>query len=513
MPMLLLWMACSSSHEVVSDAPAPDYDRVVKAALLPQAEPMYIAIADGKVAAISATPLQGGEFLEADVVTPGLVDAHAHPAGLGKALAELRLADCTSFADCQERIREAGRLGEGWLIGRGWDQNDWDDHEGFPTAAELDALVPHRPVALRRVDGHAVWLNSKALELSGITADTPPPEGGRILDGVLVDAAMALVEVPEASPQQKKARLEHALSEIRESGLVGVHAMGMSDDTLALYGEVDLPIRIWAYVSPGTEGARRLTEEGPWSDGRLNVVGVKAFADGALGSRGALLTDDYADEAGHKGLAITSTDELAQLATALVAKEAQLAVHAIGDRGVGNTLDAYEAARQAHPDSTVPLRVEHAQVVRPDDIPRFTALNVVASMQPTHATSDMPWAEARLGPDRIPWSYAWKTLLDSGVTMAFGSDFPVEQHSPSYGLWAAMYRNKDALPPDGWYPEQKLDFATTVGLFSEGSYAALGQDGGKIRVGDPADLTLWATEERDLGVWFTATATLVDGQL
>ena len=510
--MLLLWLACSGSSDVLSEKPVFEHGLVIRAALLPKAEPMYIGVDDGRIAAISPTPLAGQTLLEADVVTPGLVDAHAHPAGLGKALAELRLADCASFADCQERIREAGRVGDGWLTGRGWDQNDWDDHEGFPTAAELDALVPHRPVALRRVDGHAVWLNSKALELSGVTEDTLAPQGGRILDGVLVDAAMGLVEIPDASPQQKKARLEHALGAIRESGLVGVHAMGMSDDTLALYSEVELPIRIWAYVSPGTEAARRLTEEGPWSDGRLHVVGVKAFADGALGSRGALLTEDYADEAGHKGLAITSTEELTALATALVAKEAQLAVHAIGDHGVRNTLDAFEAARKAHPDSTVPLRVEHAQVVHPDDIPRFTALNVVASMQPTHATSDMPWAEARLGPDRTPWSYAWRTLLDAGVTMAFGSDFPVEQHSPSYGLWAAMYRNKDALPPDGWYPKQRLDFATTVGLFSEGSYAALGQDGGKIRVGAPADLTLWSTSERDQGVWFTATATLVDGQ-
>jgi predicted amidohydrolase YtcJ len=512
LPPLLL--ACTGSTDPADDVPvvaSPKYELVVRAALLPASAPMYIAVQDGLVAEISPTPLDAGTLMDADVVTPGLVDAHAHPSGLGRALAELRLSDCKDFAEVQQRIRDASE-GEGWLTGRGWDQNDWPDHEGFPTAAELDELVPDRPVALRRVDGHAVWLNSKALELSGITLETRAPEGGRILDGVLIDAAGGLLhDIPDPPVEEQKRRLEHALAEIRDSGLVGVHAMGMGDDTLALYEDVELPIRIWAYVSPGTEAAERLKTSGPWGEGRLQVVGVKAFADGALGSRGAYLSEDYSDEPGHRGLEITPSSELAELATALLAQKAQLAVHAIGDAGVRNTLDAFEVARTAHPDIDLPLRVEHAQVVHPDDLPRFKALNAVASMQPTHATSDMPWAEDRLGPHRIGWAYAWKTLREAGALMAFGSDFPVEEHSPSYGLWSAQYRNANAVPYDGWMPEQKLDFATTVGLFSEGTYDALGLDGGVIRVGDPADLTLWTMTERNMGLWFTASATLVDG--
>ena len=504
--LLLTLLACPAP--VQPELP----DLVVKGALLPGADPMYIAVDEGLIVQIASTPLEGESLLEADVVTPGLVDAHCHPAGLGRAMAELRLQDVTSFEDAKERIREAAD-GEGWLTGRGWDQNDWPDHPGFPTAGELDLLVPDRPAALRRVDGHAVWLNSLALEEAGITRDTPAPEGGRILDGVLVDAAMDLVKVPETPEPVRRARLEAALAEIRSTGLIGVHAMGVGDETLGLYESMDMPLRVWVYLSPDSQAAARLKREGPWEKGRVKVVGVKAFADGALGSRGALLTEDYSDEPGHRGLSMASVEDLEGWATALLSVDAQLAVHAIGDKGVRNALDAFAGARKAHPDKTLPLRVEHAQVVHPEDIPRFSELGVVASMQPTHATSDMPWAEDRLGPERVSWAYAWRTLLDAGVPLAFGSDFPVEEPSPSFGMWSAMYRNDEGLPPAGWQPAQKLDFATTVGLFSEGAYDALGVDGGTIRVGAPADLTLWSAREEHMGLWFEAVASLLDGEV
>ena len=497
--MLTFLLACTLAEPL-----EPAHELVVEAALLPGGAPMFIAVDEGRVAAISSTPLEATTQLRADIVTPGLIDAHGHPAGLGRSLDELRLSEARSFEEVKTLIAERAE-GEGWLTGRGWDQNDWPDHEGFPTAADLDLLVPDRPAALRRVDGHAVWLNTLAMEASGITAHTPSPEGGRILDGVLVDEAMSLLVLPETPVELQRARLEEALEAIRASGLVGVHAMGVGDQTLALYESVELPVKVWVYVSPDSQAAERLKVEGPWGEGRLRVVGVKMFADGALGSRGALLSQDYADEPGHRGLALTDTAALTEWATALLATDAQLAVHAIGDQGVRNTLDAFQAARKAHPDSKRPLRVEHAQVVHPEDLPRFAGLNVVASMQPTHASSDSPWAEARLGPERVQWAYAWRTLLDAGAAMAFGSDFPVEEYSPSYGIEAAIHRD--------WQADQRLDFATTIGLFSEGAYDALGEQGGTIRVGGPADLTLWRAVERDTGLWFEATSTLVDGEV
>ncbi|MBW1880146.1 MAG: amidohydrolase, partial [Deltaproteobacteria bacterium] len=430
-----------------------------------------------------------------------------------------------TYAATLEKVSEVAS-GPGWLSGRGGDQNDWSDPPpgGWPLAADLDALMPDRPVVLRRVDGHAAWVNSAALRLSGIDAATPDPEGGRILRdadgnpiGVLVDEAISLLQDPKPDPSSREAWLARGLEEIAAVGLTGVHAMGLSDESLAVYTAFDreqrLPVRIWAYVSPDTEAEARLYREGPWAEHNLKVVGVKDFADGALGSRGALLSEDYADEPGHRGLEVVSPEMLATRATRLVQADAQMAIHAIGDAGVRHALDAYAAARQAHPDKrAIRLRVEHAQVVHPEDVPRFAELGLIASMQPTHATSDMPWAEARLGPERVRWSYAWRTLSDQGAPMAFGSDFAVEEADPGLGLWAAVHRTDLAgNPAGGWYPEQAFTIDEAIAGFTTGAAYAVHEEDrlGSLLPGRPADLTLWRVKDAR----WQAIATIVDGTI
>ncbi|MEZ4320383.1 MAG: amidohydrolase [Myxococcota bacterium] len=515
---MVVWalLACGSS--------IPPADRVVRGELWDGDghRPAAVVIADGKILAVDD---DGSEWIGPDTVvtevpriTAGFVDAHGHPTGLGRKLVQLDVTGLPTLEATLDRVRTAP--GEGWIVGRGWDQNDWSDTAGaWPTAAQLDAVSNGRPAALRRVDGHAVWVNTAALESAGITAATADPPGGEILRdahgaplGVLVDEAMALVPTPEPTAAELEDQALQGTKAARAAGLVGVHVMGASDANLAAYQALArreaLPIRLWVYVSPDTDAAKTLMETGPFGEGRVQVVGVKAFADGALGSRGAWLSADYSDRPGHRGTPIQSEQDLAGLATRLVAQGAQLAVHAIGDAGVHATLDAFAEARAAHPDATVRLRVEHAQVVAPADVPRFAALNAIASMQPTHATSDMPWAEARLGPDRIAWAYAWRTLEEAGAHVCFGSDFPVESHEPALGVHAAVTRT-DAVgqPVGGWFPDQRFSESETVRAFTERAAYAVHAEGevGAVAVGLPADLTLWTDD-------WTPVGTLVEGR-
>jgi len=463
--------------------------------------------------------------LEAPIVTPGFVDAHAHPIGLGQLRSELDLTGVATYAEALERI--AAAPGTGWITGRGWDQNDWPDAPpgGWPLASDLDARVGARPVALRRIDGHALWVNGAALAAGGIDGADPDPVGGRILkgaagepSGVLVDTAMELVPVPAPDAATREAWALASIEAIASVGLTGVHAMGMDDAELATWEGLaaagKLPIRLRIYVSPGTEAAKKLAASGPWGDETLRVVGVKAFADGALGSRGALLSGDYHDEPGHRGLALAGTVDLAPLATEMLGAGAQVAVHTIGDAACTAALDAFAAAREAHPERTgVPLRIEHAQIVRPEDRPRFDQLFVVASVQPTHATSDMPWAEKRLGPERIRWAYAWKSLAENGAPLAFGSDFPIESPDPGLGLWAATRRTDlDGRPLGGWYPDESVSLDTAIEAFTRGAARAVAESDryGAIRMGHAAALPLWREDER--GRWH-ATATVVAGRV
>jgi predicted amidohydrolase YtcJ len=450
--------------------------------------------------------------LEGRTVTPGLTDSHAHLYGLGASLESLSLRGAESEEIAAEKAHAAALgMPEGeWLVGRGWDQNLWPDKK-FPTAASLDKAVGDRPAALRRIDGHAVWVSSKALQLAGIERSTPDPRGGRIVrdgsgdaTGVLIDQAMDLIDdkMPPASDAARQRRILAAARQAIEAGITCVHEMGIDDATADVYRNLEderrLPLRVYAFLSGDPKMAESLPRRVPDTDrdgnARFIVRGVKFFADGALGSRGAVLLAPYSDDPKNTGLWVTPPGELERAIEAAVEGGWQPAVHAIGDAGVRAVLDAYQAVRAQQPNGDLRLRVEHAQVVAPQDMTRFAKLGVIASMQPTHATSDMPWAEVRLGPDRIRGAYAWRQVLRSGAHLAFGSDFPVEEVAPLLGIYAAVTR-QDARgqPAGGWRPEEKLTLEEAVRAFtSEGAYASFSErNRGQIRVGMLADLTVY----------------------
>jgi len=443
-------------------------------------------------------------------VVPGLVDAHAHLMNLGFALLRADLVDAASKDEVIARLQAfAATLPDGaWLLGRGWDQNDWPGKD-FPTAADLDAAFPDRPVWLERVDGHAGWANSAALravqeDLSG----SWQPEGGRILrdesgkaTGVFIDTAAALVDAVVPSPDDalRAEALERALEAAVATGLTGVHDMGVSlADLRLMRGFADagrLPLRISAYANGDAAALDALCAMGPYehASGRLAMRGVKFYVDGALGSRGAALIEDYSDEPGHRGLLVT--EPAAYAAGVAKARDCgiQPASHAIGDRGNRIVLDTYAAALGEQASGDHRWRVEHAQVVHRDDLPRFASLKVIASMQPTHATSDMPWAEARIGRERLYGAYAWQRLRALGVPLALGSDFPVESVDPRLGLYSAVTRaDREGEPTGGWLPDQKLSPAQALEGFTAGAaFASFDEaDIGRLAPGFRADFVV-----------------------
>jgi len=435
-------------------------------------------------------------------VLPGLVDAHLHLRAIGAASRRLDLRGTTSLDEVLAKVTEAAaQTPQGaWVRGRGWDQNDWPA-ERFPTAADLDRASPDRPVWLSRIDGHAVWVNSRVLEMAGITGETPDPPGGELIrdeqghpTGIFIDNAIDLVSasLPPATAEEVRADYERGIRLCNEVGLTGVHDMGVDALELAalraLQSEGRLTLRTTVYLADADDG---LAAEAPFTDGLLEVVGVKLYADGALGSRGAALLSPYTDRPDTTGLFLSEPDALAARVVELHRGGWQLAIHAIGDRGNRVVLDAFEALGDATGKRR--HRVEHVQILDVQDIPRFVALGVVASMQPTHATSDMPWVEDRLGPERLAGAYAWRSLLDTGATLAFGSDAPIELHDPWLGIYAAVTR-QDATgqPPSGWLPEQRLGVEEALAAFSSGAARAVGaeDDRGVIRVGAIADLSV-----------------------
>lgn len=417
--------------------------------------------------------------LQGKSVIVGLTDAHCHLYGLGVDLENVSVRDAEDETHVARMVAEAAKsrpAGE-WLIGRGWDQNKWYGLQ-FPHRFTLDAAISDRPVMLRRVDGHAAWLNSRALEAAGITKDTKDPPGGKILReadgeprGVLIDNAMDLVDakLPRATPDVIERRILAAAKIATELGFTAVHEMGIDWETAAVYeklaAENRLPLRVYAYLAGDPNRAEELRTRTPKpAVGRFVMRGVKFFSDGALGSRGARLHDDYSDEPGNRGIWVTEPALLGKAVDAAVAGGWQVAIHAIGDAGIGSVLDAY-----AKHSADKRLRIEHLQVFAPKDLPRIVRSRAIASMQPTHATSDSPWAEARVG-DRIEGGYAWRTVLDHKIPLAFGSDFPVEEVDPLLGLDAAVNRG-------GWRMEQKLTLDEAVAAFTTGAtFAAKAED-------------------------------------
>jgi predicted amidohydrolase YtcJ len=440
--------------------------------------------------------------------TPGLVDAHCHLYGLGTDLENVSLRELASEAAAVKAMTDAAatRPAGQWLIGRGWDQNRWPGQQ-FPTKASLDAVLSDRPIVLERIDGHAIWVNSVTLHEAGITNATPDPAGGKIVrdasgepTGVLIDNAEGLVfrKEPPASPELREHRLRAAAKVAIAAGLTGVHEMGIEEATADAYRKLaeahQLPLRVHAYMAAPASVERFATPPAP-PTGRFVMSGVKFYADGALGSRGARLYAPYSDDPNNQGLWRTDPDTMKKSVDAAVAGGWDVAVHAIGDAGVGSVIDAFLAAETAHPGAQRRLRIEHTQVIAPKDVPRMVQAHAIASMQPTHATSDMPWAEARLGPDRVTGAYAWRTMLDHKIPFAAGSDFPVEQVSPLLGLYAAVTRqDAKGAPSGGWYPAQRMTLDEAVEAFTHGAaYAEGAQDTrGVLAVGRRADVTVYS---------------------
>ncbi|MGN7725944.1 amidohydrolase [Luteimonas sp. 22616] len=490
----------------------------------PQVEAM-VWDASGRVLAVGDAKALLARYPDAErvdagdaTVVPGLIDAHGHVMGLGYALMQADLTGARDKADVIARLKAYEKtLPEGaWLLGGGWDQNDWPE-KAFPTAADLDAAFPDRPVWLDRVDGHAGWANSAAMKavekaMSGRTlAGDWQPDGGRILrdgdkaTGVFVDGAMGLVSevLPAPDEAYRTQALERALAAAARDGLTGVHDMGVSSTDLALYKRFadagKLSLRIDAYANGDGQALADLCEHGAYRHpgGRLEMRGVKLFIDGALGSRGAALLTDYSDEPGNRGLLVTDPATYEGSVRKAKGCGVQVATHAIGDRGNRIVLDTYERVLGDDAKSDHRWRVEHAQIVSPEDIPRFAPLGVIASMQPTHATSDMPWAEERLGKERLFGAYAWQRFLHSGAHLALGSDFPVESPDPRLGLYAAVTRqDRDGQPPGGWLPDQRLSAAEALrGFTADAAYAGFDEKQvGKLAPGLRADFVILAED-------------------
>lgn len=477
--------------------------------------------ASGRVLAVGDRDALRGRYPLATVtdlgdatVVPGLIDAHAHLMFLGATLMQADLSGATSKAEIIARLqRFAADNPDGWLLGNGWDQNHWAQTD-FPTAADLDAAFPARPVWLGRIDGHAGWANSAALRALAqqpgqrALAGRWQPAGGRIVrdarhqpSGVFIDGAMELVRtaIPAPGEAAREQMLARALRKAVSQGLTGVHDMGVSREDLALMRRFAdagrLPLRIDAYADGNAEALADLCAHGAYRHpgGRLEMQGVKLFMDGALGSRGAALLADYSDDPHNRGLLVTSPDAFDVAVRKADGCGLQVATHAIGDRGNRIALDTYARVLGDGKSRDHRWRIEHAQVVALADIPRFAALGVIASMQPTHATSDMGWAQDRVGPERIQGAYAWRRMLASGAHLALGSDFPVEQVDPRLGLYAAVTRQDRAgQPPGGWLPDQRLSAAEALRGFTADAAWAGHDDAevGRLRPGLRADFVV-----------------------
>ncbi|HET6605000.1 MAG TPA: amidohydrolase [Xanthomonadaceae bacterium] len=469
--------------------------------------------ADGRLVFVGGAAAARERFPDATVidaggrtVVPGLIDAHAHLMGLGLALMRADLTGTTDKADVIARLQAfaADLPADGWLLGRGWDQNDWPEQR-YPTAADLDAAFPGRPVWLGRIDGHAGWANTAAMRAAGVDLSGDwQPDGGRILrqdgepTGIFVDTAAQLVEkvAPPPSEEALEQALERALAAAARHGLTGVHDAGTSLQDLARYRRFAdagrLTLRVYAMADGDAAALQALCAMGRYehAGGRLAMRALKLYADGALGSRGAALLADYSDEPGHRGLLVTAPDALRKAIDKAVRCGVQVATHAIGDRGNRGVLDAY--ARWL-PGKDLRWRIEHAQLVALQDIARFATLEVIASVQPTHATSDMPWAGDRVGESRLAGAYAWQRFRDAGARLALGSDFPVESVDPMLGLYAAVTRqDRSGHPPGGWLPSQRLTPEQALrGFTIDAAYAGFAEDRvGSLAVGKRADFVV-----------------------
>jgi predicted amidohydrolase YtcJ len=488
----------------------------------------------GRRGDVNPSPGEATLDLRGRTVLPGLVDGHGHLMLLAKGRLELSLDRAGSEEEIAGLVgREAGRLASGeWIEGRGWDQSRWPGQR-FPSRASLDCSAPGHPVALVRVDGHATWASSAALARAGITRRTPDPEGGRIEKdergeptGLLIDLAQDLIRplIPRPGEDRFDAAVEAVIADCLAKGLTGVHEPGLDLAAAASYtrliGRGRFPFRVFAALS-GRKAWGEYRERGapePIGDGRLTVGAVKLWLDGALGSRGAALHAPYCDDPANTGLVLVPPEEVERITREAAGRGFQVWVHAIGDRANTMALDVFEKVL-ATGGPRPRLRVEHAQLLAPADIPRFARLGVVPSMQPTHCTSDMRWAGDRLGPDRLEGAYAWRSVLDAGAYIAGGSDFPVEDANPFYGIHAAVTRRPREGDDPQWQPAQRMTREEAVRSFTVWNARSIGREAeeGSLEVSKRADLIALSddifncAEETIAGI--TPTLVMVGGEM
>jgi len=466
---------------------------------------------------------------------PGLIDAHGHILSYGLSLLRADLSASFSAQDAVQRTLKYAETNPEirWVQGRGWNQELWPN-KTFPTAKMLDRFFPDKAVWLRRVDGHAGWANSKAMQLASISKTTQSPDGGEIIKdkhgmptGIFVDNAMSLIEnkIPPLTQKEQRIALTKAMNSLASLGITSVHDAGIDSRNLALFEQLAkeelLPIRVNAMLYlPSPNWQQRLTK-GTFvtPDNKLQFNSVKIQADGALGSRGAALINDYSDQHGHKGLLLHSADDLQRYVAFAMQKGFQVNTHAIGDDANAKVLDLYQSLIENTNSKHLRHRVEHAQVLRLSDIPRFNELGIIASMQATHATSDKNMAQDRLGKERIQGAYAWRKLLEANAIIAAGSDFPVEPANPFYGLHASVTRqDRKNAPENGWMPEEKMTRVEALRTFTSDAAYSGHQEHilGELTSGKKADFILidhdyFTVNEEDL--WNLQVAeTWVDGQ-
>lgn len=446
--------------------------------------------------------------LNGATVVPGFIDSHAHMQGLGQLLGSFDLRHVSSVEEVARIVARAaaGKPKGEWIRGRNWDQTNWGGR--FPTHEALSNAAPDHPVFLSRVDGHAGWVNRKALETAGVTAATKDPPGGKIIrdargapTGVLIDRAQGLVSkvIPPPSGQQVKHWLALAAKECARLGLTTVHDAGVGAEEIQTYRELlregNLPLRIYAMIGGAGNLWREYLAKGPEIGDYLTVRSIKLMSDGAMGSRGAAFWQAYSDEPGNAGLLMLSREDIERVARDAVKGGFQVNTHAIGDRANRTVLDAYGAVLGGANDKR--FRIEHAQVVALPDFALYKKYSIVAAMQSTHATSDMRWAEARLGPDRIAGAYAPQRFLALGVPLANGSDFPVEEPDPIPGFYAAVTRqDSSGNPPGGWRPDQKLTRQQALASWTTGgAFAAFEEkDKGVLAPGKLADFVVLSAD-------------------
>jgi len=446
--------------------------------------------------------------LQGHTVVPGFIDAHVHFLSYGLSLQQIDLTDVPTLEDALARVaaRVVDTPAGHWLHGRGWDHSRWPGGK-FPTRRDLDRIAPAHPVFLKRKCGHAGWANSRALELAGITAATPDPPGG-VIDrdpatgqptGILKERAMELISklFQEPSPDAAVEAIKIGMADAHRLGLVGIHTMEGSNSWRAfqkLRTAGELKLRVLMQIpEDNLDAAIQIGLQSGLGDERLRIGGVKVFSDGSLGAHTAWMLEPYTDAPDDYGIAVASPDYLR--AVVGKASRAGLAVfiHAIGDRANREGLNVIESSRQAGEGRHLRHRIEHAQLIHADDIPRFARSGVIASMQPIHATQDMQMADTRWG-QRSSGAYAWRSLLDSGAVLAFGSDAPVEDLSVMKGIHAAVTRRRaDGSPgPEGWYPAQRLTVAEAVYAYTAGAAYASGEESikGTLSPGKLADLVV-----------------------